>query len=75
MPLWEQAKNICIAVGGKAHLVGVPGSEHCITSDEALTLDKFPKRVSEGLPQSDTVELFNIKIVPNENNTHDARFP
>jgi len=39
------AKNICIAVGGKAHLVGVPGSEHCITSDEALTLDKFPKRV------------------------------
>mmetsp|Transcript_12967 Transcript_12967/g.33445 ORF Transcript_12967/g.33445 Transcript_12967/m.33445 type:complete len:561 (+) Transcript_12967:165-1847(+) len=39
------AKNICIAVGGRSHLAGVPGAEHCITSDEALALEKFPSKV------------------------------
>lgn len=40
-----QAKNICIAVGGKPHVVGLPGAEHCITSDQALCLEEFPKAI------------------------------
>mmetsp|Transcript_34724 Transcript_34724/g.98394 ORF Transcript_34724/g.98394 Transcript_34724/m.98394 type:complete len:557 (-) Transcript_34724:164-1834(-) len=39
------AKYICIAVGGKSHVIGLPGAEHCITSDEALCLKEFPKKI------------------------------
>ncbi|CAI5528018.1 unnamed protein product [Closterium sp. Naga37s-1] len=39
------AKHILIAVGGRPHLIDIPGKEYAITSDEALSLAEFPKRV------------------------------
>ncbi|CAI7843013.1 unnamed protein product, partial [Closterium sp. NIES-54] len=39
------AKHILIAVGGRPHLIDIPGKEFAITSDEALSLAEFPKRV------------------------------
>uniref|UniRef100_A0A061S6M6 Glutathione reductase n=1 Tax=Tetraselmis sp. GSL018 TaxID=582737 RepID=A0A061S6M6_9CHLO len=39
------AKNICVAVGGKPHMLDIPGAEHCISSDQALCLEQFPGRV------------------------------
>eukprot|EP00892_Ulva_mutabilis_P003423 jgi/Ulvmu1/1452/UM011_0182.1 len=40
------ASNILVAVGGQPHRLGVPGSEHTITSDEALSLSEQPKRIA-----------------------------
>jgi glutathione reductase (NADPH) len=41
------AKHILIATGGRPSrdTGGVPGAEHCITSNEAFYLEKFPKRI------------------------------
>jgi glutathione reductase (NADPH) len=40
------AGHILIATGGKpARDLDVPGVEHCITSNEAFYLEKFPKRI------------------------------
>lgn len=40
------AANILVAVGGQPHRLGIPGSEHTITSDEALSLEEQPKRIA-----------------------------
>jgi glutathione reductase (NADPH) len=40
------AKNILIATGGRAVKLNIPGAEHGITSDEALSLEALPKRVT-----------------------------
>lgn len=40
------AANILVAVGGQPHRLGVPGTEHTITSDEALSLPEQPKRIA-----------------------------
>ncbi|XP_058101527.1 glutathione reductase, chloroplastic-like [Magnolia sinica] len=39
------AKHILIATGSRAQRPSIPGQELAITSDEALSLDEFPKRV------------------------------
>jgi glutathione reductase (NADPH) len=39
------AKHILIATGSRAQRVKIPGEELAITSDEALSLEDFPKRV------------------------------
>jgi glutathione reductase (NADPH) len=39
-------ETILISTGGWPHLPNVPGIEHAITSNEALDLIKFPKRVA-----------------------------
>ncbi|MFC4349423.1 glutathione-disulfide reductase [Kordiimonas lipolytica] len=39
------AKTILVAVGGWPQMPDVPGIEHAITSNEALHLEKFPKRI------------------------------
>ena len=41
------AKHILIATGGRPSrdTGGAPGAEHCITSNEAFYLEKFPKRI------------------------------
>jgi len=39
------AERILIATGGWPHLPDVPGIEHAITSNEALDLKTFPKRI------------------------------
>ena len=40
------AQNILIATGGRAVRPDIPGKELGIDSDDALSLDKLPKRVS-----------------------------
>lgn len=45
-PLRAQAKNILVAVGGKATKLDIPGADLCITSDEALELPALPKKVT-----------------------------
>ena len=40
------AANILVAVGGQPHRLGIPGSEHTITSDEALSLPEQPQRIA-----------------------------
>lgn len=40
------AANILVAVGGQPHRLNIPGSEHTITSDEALSLEEQPKRIA-----------------------------
>eukprot|EP00877_Chromochloris_zofingiensis_P011984 jgi/Chrzof1/7039/Cz02g08150.t1 len=40
------AKNILVAVGGKATKLDIPGADLCITSDEALELPALPKKVT-----------------------------
>ncbi|MGD0143753.1 MAG: glutathione-disulfide reductase [Rhizomicrobium sp.] len=44
------AKHILIATGGRPSrdTGGAPGTEHCITSNEAFYLEKFPKRIVIG---------------------------
>ena len=39
-PLRVQAKNILIAVGGRAFRAPIEGAEHAITSDDILVLPK-----------------------------------
>ncbi|SDE03126.1 glutathione-disulfide reductase [Kordiimonas lacus] len=39
------AKTILVAVGGWPQMPDVPGIEHAITSNEALHLEKFPKKI------------------------------
>lgn len=39
------AKHILIAVGGRAFVPAMPGSEHVITSDEALDLPSRPNKI------------------------------
>jgi glutathione reductase (NADPH) len=41
------AKHVLIATGGRPSrdTGGAPGAEHCITSNEAFYLEKFPKRI------------------------------
>jgi glutathione reductase (NADPH) len=39
------AKNILIAVGGRAVRAPIDGAEHCLTSDEILVLPKVPKKL------------------------------
>lgn len=39
------AKHILIATGARAVTLNIPGREYGITSDEALSLDEFPKRI------------------------------
>lgn len=39
-----RAKNILVATGGYATKLPIEGSEHCITSDEALALENLPGR-------------------------------
>ncbi|XP_047307960.1 glutathione reductase, chloroplastic-like [Impatiens glandulifera] len=39
------AKHILIATGSRAQRPSIPGKELSITSDEALSLDEFPRRV------------------------------
>ncbi|KAK3238262.1 hypothetical protein CYMTET_51715, partial [Cymbomonas tetramitiformis] len=39
------AKNILVAVGGRAFVPDIPGKELVITSDEALDLPKMPKKI------------------------------
>lgn len=41
------AERFLIATGGhpSRNLGGAPGAEHCITSDEAFYLEKFPRRI------------------------------
>ena len=39
-------KNILIAVGGGPARLNIPGGEHTITSDEALSLPEQPKRIA-----------------------------
>ncbi len=41
-PARYTAKNILIAVGGRATKLAIPGAELCITSDEALELPACP---------------------------------
>ncbi|XP_051118230.1 glutathione reductase, cytosolic [Andrographis paniculata] len=38
------AKHILIATGSRAQRINIPGQELAITSDEALSLEEFPKR-------------------------------
>lgn len=38
------SRNILIATGGRAVLLDIPGKELAITSDEALSLEEFPRR-------------------------------
>ncbi|KAL8486827.1 hypothetical protein ACS0TY_023501 [Phlomoides rotata] len=38
-------KHILIATGSRAHRPNIPGQELAITSDEALSLEEFPKRI------------------------------
>ncbi|KAI5081681.1 hypothetical protein GOP47_0001424 [Adiantum capillus-veneris] len=38
------ARHILIATGSRAGLLDIPGKELAITSDEALSLDEFPRR-------------------------------
>ncbi|CAM6085074.1 unnamed protein product [Calypogeia fissa] len=38
-------KHVLIATGGRAVPLNIPGKELAITSDEALSLEEFPKRV------------------------------
>ncbi len=40
-----RAQNILVATGGWPTLPAVPGTEHCITSNEALELADLPRRV------------------------------
>ncbi|CAL0321179.1 unnamed protein product [Lupinus luteus] len=42
--LFYSAKHILIATGGRAQVPNIPGQELGITSDEALSLENFPKR-------------------------------
>lgn len=39
-----KAKNILIATGGAPSKLSIEGSEHAVTSDEALALDKLPEK-------------------------------
>jgi len=41
------AERFLVATGGKPSrdIGGAPGAEHCITSDEAFYLEKFPRRI------------------------------
>jgi glutathione reductase (NADPH) len=39
-----QVKNILVATGSKAQKIPIDGSEHGITSDEILALDRLPQR-------------------------------
>lgn len=40
------AERILIATGGRpSRDIGIPGCEHCITSDEAFYLEKLPRRI------------------------------
>ena len=41
-----QAKNILIAVGGRATKLPIPGAEHAIISDDILDLDELPKKLA-----------------------------
>jgi pyruvate/2-oxoglutarate dehydrogenase complex dihydrolipoamide dehydrogenase (E3) component len=41
-PCYAQAKNILIAVGGRAFKAPIEGAEHSITSDDILVLPKVP---------------------------------
>ncbi|GFR45297.1 hypothetical protein Agub_g6654 [Astrephomene gubernaculifera] len=41
-----RARNILIAVGGRASRLDIPGAELCITSDEALELQECPKKIA-----------------------------
>lgn len=41
-----KVKNILIAVGGRPRKLPIPGSELCITSDEALELQQAPKKIT-----------------------------
>lgn len=41
-----KTKNILIAVGGGPARLNIPGGEHTITSDEALSLPEQPKRIA-----------------------------
>jgi len=41
-----QAKNILIAVGGKPHVLPIPGAELTISSDEALELAERPQKIT-----------------------------
>lgn len=40
-----QAKHVLISVGGWPMIPDVPGSEYAITSNEALALEKLPKKI------------------------------
>ncbi|MCC6473075.1 MAG: glutathione-disulfide reductase [Burkholderiales bacterium] len=39
------AANILVATGGWPHVPGIPGAEHCITSNEAFELPELPRRI------------------------------
>jgi glutathione reductase (NADPH) len=39
-----KAKNILVATGGAPSKLNIEGAEHCITSDEALSLDNLPDK-------------------------------
>lgn len=39
------AKHILIATGARPIIPDIPGKEHAISSDEALDLETFPKRI------------------------------
>ena len=41
-----QAKNILIAVGGRATKLPIPGAEHAIISDDILDLPELPKKLA-----------------------------
>jgi len=41
-----QAKNILIAVGGRATKLTIPGAEHAIISDDILDLPELPKKLA-----------------------------
>lgn len=41
-----KAKNILIAVGGRATKLPIPGAEHAIISDDILDLDELPKKLA-----------------------------
>jgi glutathione reductase (NADPH) len=40
------AKNILVATGGRPFVPDVRGAEHCITSNEALSLPELPRRIA-----------------------------
>jgi glutathione reductase (NADPH) len=40
------AENIIVATGGWPHMPEIPGIEHVITSNEALELERLPKRIA-----------------------------